>query len=627
MKVYLIAPGLTIGLDPAASTFYGAYRLELEGQVETSTIASESALCSTSPDEGSIIVYFNKHEGDPRYSQPFLDFMRAAIIAQCEIFPIAITYEHRRPPELLAEKQSYDVHEKLRERRLEKTQVETVATAFSRQVLARLQPTLCVDDMTLFLSYRRFDGENIAAAIHDLLTLSNQNVFRDLNKVLVGKDAQDEIEKNLRASNAVVFLDTPKSGESEWIARELRYALALNLPIIWVRFGPDESRAKLPVSPADKPHFVFEKMDVSDEKVNASLVEDIIHRAFQAYREHATRMFSQLRRMQFHQHEGRIELEVLDKKRLEYEVKIPRENGRYMERPLTHVIGLYTKKPSDAEHHIFKQDLERIGYSCHPRAGCNYDAAFLLTSIPMLSGQKIEDYRYTDSFANYIDVLERRILPKPETVDSNNKGIIISGAFPDCEPQYQQNVTNAVHAFAAATLNLGYTVIFGSHPTFQHLIFDTARIRRPDDYASSIRMYISRYFTTDQLISELKDFATVIATDELTDRAESLTLMRKEMISDPLAGCMIVIGGKGARPNVSPGVDEEIELALARKLPVYLVGSAGGRAAELAMRYSQEAGCKLNNSSVELNRELLVSVDYSVLAMRIFRDVFGGVQQ
>lgn len=90
------------------------------------------------------------------------------------------------------------------------------------------------------------------------------------------------------------------------------------------------------------------------------------------------------------------------------------------------------------------------------------------------------------------------------------------------------------------------------------------------------------------------------------------------MIQDDEAMCMIVIGGKTKRPDISPGVDEEIELAKAAGLPVFLIGSAGGRTAELVSMLDKNGWKnRPNGMSKEFNHELMVSLDYGLLANKI----------
>jgi len=160
---------------------------------------------------------------------------------------------------------------------------------------------------------------------------------------------------------------------------------------------------------------------------------------------------------------------------------------------------------------------------------------------------------------------------------------------------------NAIHAFTQAVFDRGGIVIFGAHPTFQHLIFDKAKQRRPYDYVQAVKMYISLHFVTMVVVDESRNNATVMEINAVNnDRAENLTAMREAMIHDEEAVCMVVMGGKTKRPNIAPGVDEEIGIAKAFNLPVFLVGSTGGRTAELA------AGCEAEDWRDKLNNQLSV---------------------
>jgi hypothetical protein len=118
--------------------------------------------------------------------------------ARTEIFPVAITQAERRPPDLIRDKQSFDVAESLRQRALDEGQVGTIATVLGRQVLASLKPSLSAEPMHLFLSHRRLDGEAITADFHRALIVTAQWAFRDLFDVRVGEDAQEIIDERLR---------------------------------------------------------------------------------------------------------------------------------------------------------------------------------------------------------------------------------------------------------------------------------------------------------------------------------------------------------------------------------------------------------------------------------------------
>ncbi len=245
--------------------------------------------------------------------------------------------------------------------------------------------------------------------------------------------------------------------------------------------------------------------------------------------------------------------------------------------------------------------------------GPYYDTALLLAPVPTRADTSTPTSLRlcVESSDDYVHAIESYFVSKK--TPSRNMGLIISGAFPDCEPDYQQYLTDAVHAFARGCLDRMRTIVFGAHPTFQHLIFDMAKRRRPDDFKTVLHMYVSRFFATDAALQEYAKYASIYPTDAVAGhRAESLTAMRRAMISDPHAVALVALGGKTKAGGHAPGVDEEVDLAREVGLPVFVVGSVGGRSGELAHEWSAGKAKKgtLNSLSAELNRQLLTSVDY-----------------
>ena len=110
------------------------------------------------------------------------------------------------------------------------------------------------------------------------------------------------------------------------------------------------------------------------------------------------------------------------------------------------------------------------------------------------------------------------------------------------------------------------------------------------------------------------------ATDALEGedpRARSLTLMRKAMLSDPEAGALVVIGGRTARGGHAPGIDEEISLARSYGLPVFIIGSVGGRSSEIVGEMTAAQRAELNGQADNVNEAFAVSLDYSRLAQLV----------
>jgi hypothetical protein len=469
------------------------------------------------------------------------------------------------------------------------------------------------------------DGEELAALFYNEFRVRAESVFRDLIDIRIGKDAQEVIEENLKKSDVVIFIDTPKSGESYWIKRELSIALSLNIPIVWVKVGDLEHRTPLGIKPADTYHFYYDDAMLSNISGDSSLIDDIIHKAFRFSRESAKHVFDRIHLLKNIAKDYGITLRKLDSKNMIYRIDIPRKSFRYFQKPIMQIVQCYGRRPKENERSSIIPILEDLGYITHPEYGPYYDTTIFLSPIKESEVDNSVNF-ITESFDSYLCYLEEYLNPEKHR-NSNEKGIIISGAFPDCEPDYQQYLTDAVYSLTKSIFQFKGKVIFGAHPTFQHLIFDMGKMYRPDDYRDAIRLYVSKFFVTDALIEELRKNATVIATNIVGNspderRNKSLTLMRKQMIADDSAIALVCLGGKTKSGGHQPGVDEEIALAKSKGLPVFIIGSVGGRSAEIAQYYNEIGWTeKINSLSIEDNIELMTSVDYKSLSNKILNSL------
>jgi hypothetical protein len=88
------------------------------------------------------------------------------------------------------------------------------------------------------------------------------------------------------------------------------------------------------------------------------------------------------------------------------------------------------------------------------------------------------------------------------------------------------------------------------------------------------------------------------------------------MINDSQSAGLIALGGKTTAGGHAPGVDEEVALAHEAGIPVFIVGSVGGRSGQLASEWKLDElkTRALNTLSTEQNQQLLESVDFVSLA-------------
>jgi hypothetical protein len=616
MSVFIIHPALTVGDLPKANSFFSFCRDELENHIDVTTVRTDEAVNAVRITKDDGIVVFNR--ADQNYPDAVLSLLSDALKILAEIFPVSCEPQMRFPAKVVTTCQSFDVVEQLRHRKLTEANIATVAVAFARTIVCRLQPTLSKEQIRLFISHRRFDGEEIAAIFYDQLKIRAEEVFRDLIDIRVGEDAQEVIQANLHQSDAIIFLDTPKAGKSEWIAIELQQALSMSLPIVWIKFGTDENRIALKVKPAQEPHFRLPLLPKESAEIAPTFIDEVIYMAFRISRQEANKVFCHIRTLKKLIETNGGEIFEEDRKNFLYRVRIARQGFRYAQRPLINLVQFYGRWPKTDDLTKFYSCAANCGYESHLKHGPAYDAALLLSPIPK---QTLEggtgDHLYVDSSEEYISELTKYVLRSKIAPDK--RGVIISGAFPDCEPEYQQHLTNAVYSFVQTILLRRGTVIFGGHPTFQPLVFEVAKQRRPQDFKTAVRLYVSTYFVKRRDLSELRKHATTTATKSVKrDKDASLTIMRKAMIADSNAIALVAMGGKTSAERQKPGIDEEIKLAKQAGLPVFLIGAAGGRTAQIGAELGAHGWRdKPNNLSPQENEELLTSIDFGYMANNI----------
>ena len=132
----------------------------------------------------------------------------------------------------------------------------------------------------VFISHRRIDGEEIAALIYDKIKIQEEKlkIFRDVAKVNVGDEAQTEIDEVMKNSEIFIFIHTGKAAESDWILKELRFALLRNIPILWVQIDGADVK-KLRIKPSDQPHLSYSSEDFEKEETLTEIIDEILQKS------------------------------------------------------------------------------------------------------------------------------------------------------------------------------------------------------------------------------------------------------------------------------------------------------------------------------------------------------------
>ena len=545
-------------------------------------------------DSSSLVVVCN----GSRYKDDIKSFIEEAVQKEAEIWPIAINKEDRLPEGPISRKQSYDVWEQLRRRNLDKSQISTIALSFARKIIARVLPTLYNENGEIFISHRRLDGEDIAAKIYDRLKIQAESMtpFRHVARINVGEEAQPVIDEAMKDCEIFVFIHTPKAAESEWILKELLFAMLRCIPVLWIQID-DADEKKLKIKPSEKPHLQYKSENFIEEKDLIEITDEILDRSFRLIMENSNRVFDYIKSIES-LFGSRIICEHQDK--MIYRISMERKGYHYPQRTIEQYFQVFGRMPTDTD----LVDLNPL------KENEKLDSVVALSNKTLNFAEKhgiimdsIEDFYYY--WNEYIE-------GKKEKIKLNRGEIVISGAFPDCDEIYKQCLTDALVIFSKAIIREGYILTFGAHPTFQELFFETARKTNTHDAKNSLKMFISNWFMERQLDKEeyYKMNCHLLKTEKKEDLNKSLQIMRRKMIQRREVKALVCLGGKIKKNKEEEGIREEIELARAYGIPVFIVGTVGGCSAEVAIEYQKNGWKNLNDASDEINEEFLNSIDY-----------------
>ncbi|UKI16599.1 MAG: toll/interleukin-1 receptor domain-containing protein [Ruminococcus sp.] len=170
--------------------------------------------------------------------------------------------------------------------------MSVIAQGFARKLISEVMPTIYKEDGMIFISHKRIDGETIAANLCDALKIQidHSKLFRDITSVEVGYEAQKEIDESMIKSDAFIFLHTPKSIDSKWIQKELRFTLIRGIPVLWIQID-NADYDKLAVKPLDKPHLSYASSDFDDKAKLSVIVDEIMDKLFEIIMLKSNRVF------------------------------------------------------------------------------------------------------------------------------------------------------------------------------------------------------------------------------------------------------------------------------------------------------------------------------------------------
>lgn len=200
--------------------------------------------------------------------------------------------------------------------------------------------------------------------------------------------------------------------------------------------------------------------------------------------------------------------------------------------------------------------------------------------------------------------------------------IWLSGSVPEDHGASTVQVVNFVRRFARLVFERGGYIIHGSHPSFTPLLLEEAKIFQDQGgHRDCLTLAVSRYWSKNLQddIGQWRRVALVYETPESTGdsaRDESVALLRKWMTSR--CDAVVLVGGKWWQPaGQRAGVPLELELAIERGIPSFLLGGLGGAAQDFVGRHPEILARLKNGLDVPENRELSTKAETGSLAEEV----------
>lgn len=607
MNVIFCKPDLTMTELEAATTFFRECSEILGSYVPNvhyiSTPFQMNQLLTQEASKNDIFVFFTSEKGE--YTDTVLRLIRKYNDAQSRIWAIAMEAnpECRRPPEPVADKQSFDVASRKENRNPLKNNIKAIAQLFARKIVAQTLSPLYRDEVLYFISHRRKDGEHIAAKLADGLRLLSRerNVYRDVVNVKVGDDAQKDIDKHLAVSDVVIFLQTEEAQDSSYIIKELCYALVNDIPVLWIQID-NATYDRMEIRPGQGPVLRYRSEEFESLDRLEEIVDEVEDKCFQLIMNSSNQVYSYIEYLNEMRNAGKIKLINDSNSALAYGIEY-REKTRdlYDSGIRKHYIQCFGRNPKEDDIHNFIDKVKRENsYDKH-------DKLFLLSSHGRRD-KSVQDSKVIEE--NYDDYLMNLENVSGAKRQQRNKRIILSGAFPDGDEIYEASLLEALVVYSREIIKNGYTLVFGAHPTFQKLIFDIGSLYALD-VKYSIEMHMDKAYIDQYDIEDLHEKCTLILADGLQE-------MRKNMICKEKSEMLICLGGKIKPDKSQQGVDIEVDLAKKVNIPVALVGTVGGRSSEYAFeKLAAGDWSELNPWEKSLNEALFYNMNHRLMIRKL----------
>jgi len=139
-------------------------------------------------------------------------------------------------------------------------------------------------DRRVFLSYLRREATALAYQLYDELHRRHFSVFLDCFEIDHGEFVQSRIEQGLQHASFVILIYSPSVQTSEWIEKEINFALAQRLGLVALAYPGAEEHLPFHMTPSDRRIQLADGDLASDGRLSAVALEQV---ALEIEREHA----------------------------------------------------------------------------------------------------------------------------------------------------------------------------------------------------------------------------------------------------------------------------------------------------------------------------------------------------
>ncbi|MCW3062638.1 MAG: Patatin, partial [Capsulimonas sp.] len=204
----------------------------------------------------------------------------------------------------------------------------------------------------------------------------------------------------------------------------------------------------------------------------------------------------------------------------------------------------------------------------------------------------------------------------------------LSGAVPAQATELQRSeMLEFVASFALAVFQAGGHLLHGSHPTFVSTLLEQAKQHRENGGRKDcLVLGVSKFWSKDtQLvpIHEWREHCMVYEIPEIRGEAardESLKSLR-EWMSDR-CDVLVTVGGNWWREIAGrSGVPIEVECAVKRGVPSFLLGGLGGAARDYVTDHPELIGLLKNGLDKDANLAIATEENVANLVSRVYEQL------